>query len=445
MAKQYIKIIECPVCGSKKVKKDGDNHYACLSCQAAFFIDAPQPTVNHRHFTSTPSPQPMDKKKFLYFIVGVAFILFMTTLFPMIFRSCSDSPKPNAGNKIGAAKQDEDNLYAFDDYETLPFVDVAGNIKLLIVGQIDKVRGRDEQIHEHFFWSVYDVKTEKMGQINMLEINGEPIKNWTNRIGLNKLDDGNIYINYYRMHLFKFDIHTQTVKYLNNEIMESSQELKTGIAHIEIESSRVNFYKVKSNSSKTIFYAPATQYAGKVNSLDSFYLSAPNPDPQDYLSYVSTSSDPSYLVKLKTRYTIGYPIEFEPYLRVIKKEDESFQDLKIHDYEKLRSRLVSYEVLNTQNFQYKMEVIDFRDDLVAIGVKNTNTHDVNYILQLLDGEGNLKWATNSTSKSLNYREGALSPTEGVLVPKCCGEYEYFDIQGNSLKNFDVDDIQFLYK
>lgn len=141
-------------------------------------------------------------------------------------------------------------------------------------------------------------------------------------------------------------------------------------------------------------------------------------------------------------YSMGYPFCYDPSISSTLDENENFVSASFDNYWITASRLIDYKVLNTDNKVYKMTIVDYRDNYVALGVKTSDNVMTPYMLQLLDYDGNLLWSINTNEKFLEKNNGAVSKKYGVLAAFSSDRYKHYTIQGELNKEVKTEELRF---
>lgn len=432
-----LKTIQCPNCGSKKIKYLDDNVFECLNCQTSFFIDTNQTSVNHKHtYTNRPTAAPINfnSKRALWIFLGIIFLGF-ALIIPILFFTTNNNSSSSSFSTTDSTKKD----YTFNVSSSVAFTDQSKNLKIFMMGSIKSADYNNNKYKDKTYWAVYDAVKGSYDQIEPLEINTP------NNVSFHgtecfKFDDGNLYIIVANNLLYKYDIVTKNISFLNNDIIANVKEMQSGISLIDDATHKYSAFELKSNTGKEIMYYPIS----KVYYTDNFRQtvkprSYPNEKPATF--FFQTNNQPSYLVRYNAMYSMGYPLCFDPHIESVFDEDENFKSAAFSDYWVAASHLIDMEVLNTDNKVYDMTVLDFRDGIVALGVKTTNISSENFKIQWQDYNGKLLWSAPSEVSHLYDFSGAISKNNG-LVFGSREEYFFYSNQGKLVKKLELEELSF---
>ncbi len=430
-----IKIIKCPQCGSTRVKRYEDEHYECLNCQTAFYIETQQTTINHKHTYNKPPVAPGNKKLMPLLVLGIIAFLSILIL-PQLF---------SKKNHMASEEKTVTKAFSFNDPVAVSFVDTGKNMKLFMIGKIRANNSDNDRYKNKVYWAVYDVAKGTMDQLNPLLINNqEVITDGFPRFEHFKFDDGNIYTIYNGLHILKYDVMNKTVNYLNNEIVAGVKELQSGIAEVDDATHKTSAFEIKSNSGKEIFYYPIS----KLVVLDNFnFTSQKQTYPGNSVTtfFMTTRNQPRYLVKYRADYSKGYPFVFDPYIESTFDDNENFVRADFGSYWAAASHLIDYEVLNTDRKVYKTALIDYRDNVIAVGMKSSMQDDEVYTLQMQDYNGNILWSAKTDDTYMQEFKGSVTKEWGVVYEGCCRGFKYYDAKGSYVKEIKTDEISFEIK
>jgi len=432
-----LKTIQCPNCGSKKVKYLDDNMFECLNCQTSFYVDTNQTSVNHKHtYTNRPIAAPVNfnSKRALWIFLGIILLGF-ALIIPILFFTTNNSSSSSFSTSEGTKAKD----YTFDISSSAAFTDQSKNLKIFMIGSIRSSNYNNNKYKDKVFWAVYDAVKGAYDQIEPLELN-TPNNVSFHGIECFKFDDGNIYIIAANNLLYKYDAVTKSMHFLNNEVIANVKEMQSGIANIDDATHKYSAFEIKSNSGKEVMYYPIS----KVYYADNFRQtveprSYPNEKPTTF--FFQTYNQPSYLVRYNAMYSMGYPFCFDPHIESVFDEDENFKSAAFSSYWVAASHLIDMEVLNTDNKVYDMTVLDFRDGIVALGVKTTNVSSEKFKIQWQDYNGKLLWSAPSEVSHLYDFSGAISKNNG-LVFGSREDYFLYNNQGKLVKKLELEELSF---
>jgi len=433
-----LKTIQCPNCGSKKVKYLDDNMFECLNCQTSFYVDTNQTSVNHKHtYTNRPTAAPItfNPKRALWIFLGIIVFVF-ALLIPVLFFTTNN----NSSSGFTTSETTKAKDYTFDISSSAAFTDQSKNLKIFMTGSIRSSDYNNNKYKDKVFWAVYDAVKGAYDQIEPLEVTSTTAANYWHSIECFKFDDGNIYIIIGNNLLYKYDAVTKSMQFLNNDVIANVKEMQSGIANIDDATHKYSAFKLKSNSGKEITYYPIS----KVYYTDNFRQTAeprsyPNEKPTTF--FFQTNNQPSYLVRYNAMYSLGYPFCFDPHIESVFDEDENFIRASFSNYWVSASHLIDMEVLNTDNKVYDMTVLDFRDGIVALGVKTTNVSSEKFKIQWQDYNGKLLWSAPAEVSHLYDFSGAISKTNG-LVFGSREDYFVYNNQGKLVKKLVLDELSF---
>lgn len=432
-----VKTLQCPKCGSAKVKHLNDDMFVCSNCETSFIVETNETTINHKH---TYKNQAFDnenktsKRKLVYILLG--FILFV---FILVIPTFLQKNERNSLFNFTTQKENK-NAYKFIRSGSYAFVDKSNSLKVFIIGAVSAVNQDDEKFEDNVFWAVYDVLKGNFDQMNPLILDGhETMENFM--ISVHRFEDGNIYVNYKNKQILKYDAVTKNLSNLNNEITANVKELQSGIDRISESSLFFSGLNITSKTGKEVTYFPIS----KMYPIENFRNTSEKviyPNEKPTVFFASTKSNPSFLVKYNAMHSMGYPFYFNPKIEVTFDDNDHFLSADFDDFWKSYDRLIDFEVLNTDNKVYSMKIIDCHDNYVALGVKTSNNASQPYILQLQDYQGKLLWATNTNETKLEHRGGVLIIQNGVLTSLCCGNYQYYNMKGEFIKNIQLNAVTF---
>lgn len=433
-----LKTIQCPNCGSKKVKYLDDNMFECLNCQTSFYVDTNQTSVNHKHtYTNRPTAAPItfNPKRALWIFLGIIVFVF-ALLIPVLFFTTNN----NSSSGFTTSETTKAKDYTFDISSSAAFTDQSKNLKIFMTGSIRSSDYNNNKYKDKVFWAVYDAVKGAYDQIEPLEVTSATAANYWHSTECFKFDDGNIYIIIGNNLLYKYDAVTKSMQFLNSDVITNVKEMQSGIANIDDATHKYSAFKLKSNSGKEVTYYPIS----KVYYADNFRQtveprSYPNEKPTTF--FFQTNNQPSYLVRYNAMYSMGYPFCFDPHIESVFDEDENFIRASFSNYWVSASHLIDMEVLNIDNKVYDMTVLDFRDGIVALGVKTTNVSSEKFKIQWQDYNGKLLWSAPAEVSHLYDFSGAISKTNG-LVFGSREDYFVYNNQGKLVKKLVLDELSF---
>lgn len=433
-----LKTIQCPNCGSKKVKYLDDNMFECLNCQTSFYVDTNQTSVNHKHtYANRPTAAPItfNPKRALWIFLGIIVFVF-ALLIPVLFFTTNN----NSSSGFTTSETTKAKDYTFNISSSAAFTDQSKNLKIFMTGSIRSSDYNNNKYKDKVFWAVYDAVKGAYDQIEPLEVTSTTAANYWHSTECFKFDDGNIYIIVGNNLLYKYDAVTKSMQFLNSDVIANVKEMQSGIANIDDATHKYSAFKLKSNSGKEITYYPIS----KVYYTDNFRQtveprSYPNEKPTTF--FFQTNNQPSYLVRYNAMYSMGYPFCFDPHIESVFDEDENFIRASFSNYWVSASHLIDMEVLNTDNKVYDMTVLDFRDGIVALGVKTTNVSSEKFKIQWQDYNGKLLWSAPAEVSHLYDFSGAISKTNG-LVFGSREDYFVYNNQGKLVKKLVLDELSF---
>jgi len=432
-----IKKIACPHCNSRKVRYLDANMFKCLSCETSFYVNTNQTTINHKHTYTNYKNNPFSKltsKRALYFITG--FVVLALTLF-IIVPFLTGKNSYSSGQRISENVQIKD--YIFNVESSAAFIDQSKNLKIFIIGTVRPTNHNNNKFKDKIYWAVYDAVKGTYEQIEPLDITNTKEISF-NGIECFRFDDGNIYTVVGKTMLYRYDTAAKNIRYLNDEIITDVDGLQSGIASIDDTSNAYAAFEIKTNSGKRIMYFPAS----KVYSNNHFTYSLKDhsyPNDKPTVFFFQTRNEPSYLVKYNALYSMGYPICFNPHILTVFDENENFKSASFDNHWVKSSRMIDMEVLNTDSKLYQLKVLDYRDGIVALGVKTRNVSSEKYKIQWLDYNGNLLWSVTGQDSFLYDFSGVVNKNIGLLYGN--GEHYFlYSNGGKLLKKLELDELSF---
>ncbi len=241
--------------------------------------------------------------------------------------------------------------------------------------------------------------------------------------------------------LYKYDATTKTIRYLNDEILTNTEGLESGIALIEDTRNAYAAFEIISNNDKKIMYFPGSKVS--ISDFFSYRLkdhSYPGDKPTVFF-FPTYNSPPSYLVHYTAMYSAGYPICFNPHINSKFDKDKNFISTDFDSYWLKSSRMKYMEVLNTDHNVYRMTMLDYRDGVVAIGVKTSNTSTEKFKIQWLDYDGKIQWSANAEDSYLYAFSGIINKDHGLLYGND-NKYFLYSNTGTLLKKLELDKLSF---
>lgn len=433
-----IKTIQCPSCGAKKVKYLDDNMFECETCHTSFYVETNQTAINHKHtYNNAPQPAPIsiEPKKIMFAVLGFVVVMLIFSLPTLLLKNRSK----NTANYM-ASEASNKKPYSFEVNSSAAFLDQSNSLKIFMMGNIKPSDYQNKKYENKTYWGVYDAVKGTFDQIEPLEVSNTEEGHHSHTGKSFKFDDGNIYSIVAQTMLFKYDTGTKSMQNLNSEIITNVKEMKSGIASVHGESHRFSAFSIKSNSGKEVTYYPIS----KVSYADNFDQtvrprSYPNEKPATF--FFQTENQPSYLVRYTANYSMGYPFCFNPSITSVFDEDENFVKASFSSYWVTASHFIDMKVLNTENKVYDMTVLDFRDGIVALGIKTNNNPSENFKIQWQDDDGKLLWSAPSEVSHLYDLSGVISKNNGLLFGSD-DTYFYYNSQGKLVKKVALEELSF---
>ena len=433
-----IKTIQCPSCGAKKVKYLDDNMFECETCHTSFYVETNQTAVNHKHtYNNAPKSAPVNinPKKILLGVLGILAILLLINIPKLLMTN-----KNKSTSVFDASEGSKPKDYTFNITSSVGFTDQSKSLKVFMMGSIDPADYQNKKYERKTYWGVYDVAKGAFDQIEPLDVpeTSQGYHSLDNKSF--KFDDGNIYSIVGENMLFKYDTTTKSIQNLNSEIIANVKEMQSGIARIEEEASAFSAFEIKSNSGKEGMYYPIS----KVYFTDNFEethkpRSYPNEKPATF--FFQTYNQPSYLVRYTAMYSMGYPFCFDPNIDSVFDENENFVKASFSNYWVAASHLIDMKVLNTENKVYDMTVLDFRDGIVALGIKTNNSESEKFKIQWQDYDGKLLWSSPSEVSHLYDLSGVISKNNGLLFG-VNDNYYFYNNRGKFIKKIVLKELSF---
>lgn len=397
MAKK-IKAIKCPQCGSTKQKRIDEEHFECLNCGSGYLLDTDDITINHNYNynnTSVP-PAPINKKAVGIFI-AILFFGFVGLMVSGMF-SKKDSVATVFTNKI--TWQNETVSQVFTDKNNV--------IKLFIVGNIGSNKNSYSTTeNKKLYWSVYNVSSGKTEQLNLFTDISENIN--LSDIALKPLNDGSLYFVFKKTKVYRYDTSQNSFVYMNNDLEQTIDKLKTGIGSIEINQS-YNCLDIVSNTGAKISYFPSTkiqmQHPDNSNTMPNAVLQT---------KYAVSNSNPNYLIQYKAMQQSGYPAFTKPVFNITFSEKEEPIKATISNQDAEKAFVKNHTILPTKYRMHKLIVLGSNNDNVAIAYKENISEGEKYMIELLDNKGSVKWNLFTNLRLIDHSNNTLSAKNELFV------------------------------
>lgn len=397
MAKK-IKAIKCPQCGSTKQKRIDEEHFECLNCGSGYLLDTDDITINHNYNYNTPNiPSVPVNKKAVGIFIAILFFGFVGLMVSGMF-SKKDAVATIFTNKITWQNQTVSQV----------FTDKNNVLKLFIVGNIgSKSNSYSNKENSKLYWSVYNVSSGKTEQLNVFTDISEQIS--LGDIALKPLNDGSIYFVFKKIKGYRYDISQNSFVYMNTDLEETIDKLKTGIGSIEINQS-YNCLDIVSNTGAKISYFPSTK------------LQIPHPEnvstmPNAVLQtkYAVSNSNPNYLIQYKAMQQSGYPALTKPVFNITFNEKEEPENAAISNQDTERSFVKNYSIVPTKNRMHKLIVLGNNGENAAIAYKENIREGEKYLIQLLDAKGTVKWNLKTNLGFIDNSNNVLSAKNELFI------------------------------
>lgn len=426
-----IKAIKCPQCGSTKQKAIDEEHFQCLNCGTEYIIDSEDININHNYnYNNAPTP-PVNTKALGYIlgaVIGVPLLIFLiTSLFSTADKTIKD---------VVVSKK-----YTWENAtKSKVFADKNGNLKMFFAGDIDYIsgNGRDADVLGKLYWGVYDVASGKMDQINQFpDIQTQGFFSGLD-FEMEKFDDGNIYYIVKESKVFVYNTQLNSFTNITADLEKNIPQLRAGIGTIEFEN-YLHALLITSNTGKKITYFPST----KIHLQDFKVYDEPTTDFKEgtlQTCYIESSSNPGYVIKYEALRKAGYPTYTRPTFNVSFNANDEPIKVSSHNLDH-HSFIKSYKILNTENRQYKLQVLDYNQNTVLTAFKNSIQEGEKYHFQLLDGDGNIKWSYKSDFIHVYEESSYLSPKNEAVVD-VYRRFLWFDTNGKLKKDLKIEDITF---
>lgn len=421
MAKK-IKAIKCPQCGSTKQKRIDEEHFECLNCGSGYLLDTDDITINHNYNYNTPKiPAAPVNKKAVGIFIAILFFGFVWLMVSGMF-SKKDSIATAFTNKI--TWQNETVSQVFTDKNNV--------IKLFIVGNIgSNTRSYNDKENKKLYWSVYNVASGKTEQLNVFTDISETIS--LGDITLKPLNDGSIYFVFKKTKVYRYDISENSFVHMNNDLEQTIDKLKTGIASIEINQS-YNCLDIVSNTGAKISYFPSTkiqmQYPDKGTTMPNAVLQT---------KYAVSNSNPNYLIQYQAMQQSGYPAFTKPVFNITFNEKEEPVNATISNQDAEKAFIKSHSILPIKNRMHKLIVLGNNNDNVAVAYKENISEGEKYIIQLLDNKGSVKWNLKTNFGLIDHTNNALSAKNELFVTANKTFY-LIDTDGKITKTINLEEI-----
>ena len=397
MAKK-IKAIKCPQCGSTKQKRIDDEHFECLNCGSGYLLDTDDITINNNYNYNTPNvpPAPANKKALGIFI-AILFFGFVGLMVSGMF-SKKDSVATVFTNKTTWQNETVSQV----------FIDKNNVIKLFIVGNIgSNTNSYNTKENKKLYWSVYNVSLGKTEQLNLFTDISEAIS--LGDIALKPLNDGSIYFVFKKTKVYQYNISKNAMVYMNPDLEETIDKLKTGIGSIEINQS-YNCLDIVSNTGAKISYFPSTkiqmQYPKKEATMPNAVLQT---------KYAVSNSNPNYLIQYQAMQQKGYPSFTKPVFNITFNEKEEPVSATISNQDAERAFIKSHSILPIKNRMHKLIVLGNNNDNVAVAFKENISEGEKYIIELLDNKGSVKWNLKTKFGLIDHTNNILSARNELFV------------------------------
>lgn len=418
MAKK-IKAIKCPQCGSTKQKRIDEEHFECLNCGSGYLLDTDDITINHNYnYNNTNIPPATVNKKALGIFVVILFFGFLGLLVSGMF-----SKKDNVAT-VFTSKTTWQNGTA-----SQVFTDKNNVIKMFIVGNIGSNSNREKS--NKLYWSVYNVSSGKTEQLNLFTDISEDIN--LGDITLKPLNDGSIYFVFKKTKAYRYDISKNTFVYMNTDLEQTIDKLKTGIGSIEINQS-YNSLDIVSNTGAKISYFPLTklqmQHPDNGNAMPNAVLQT---------RYAVSNSNPNYLIQYKAMLQSGYQAFTKPVFNITFNEKEEPVNASISNQDAEKAFVKNHVILPTKNRMHKLIVLGNNNDNVAIAYKENISEGEKYIIQLLDNKGNEKWNLKTNLGFIDNSNNVLSAKNELFVT-ANNTFYLIDTNGKITKTINLEEI-----
>jgi len=397
MAKK-IKAIKCPQCGSTKQKRIDEEHFECLNCGSGYLLDTDDITINHNYNYNTPNvPAAPVNKKAVGIFIAILFFGFVGLMVSGMF-SKKDAVVTVFTNKTTWQNQTVSQV----------FTDKNNMLKLFIVGNIgSNTRDYNDKENKKLYWSVYNVSSGKTEQLNVFNDISEQIS--LGDIALKPLNDGSIYFVFKKIKAYRYDILKNSFVYMNTDLEQTIDKLKTGIGSIEINQS-YNCLDIVSNTGAKISYFPLTklqmQHPDNGNTMPNAVLQT---------KYAVSNSNPNYLIQYKAMQQSGYPAFTKPVFNITFSEKEEPVNATISNQDSEKAFVKSHSIIPTKNRMHKLIVLGNNSENVAIAYKENISEGEKYIIQLLDAKGTVKWNLKTSLGLIDIANNALSAENELFV------------------------------
>lgn len=421
MAKK-IKAIKCPQCGSTKQKRIDEEHFECLNCGSGYLLDTDDITINHNYNYNTPNIQPVAvNKKAVGIFIAILFFGFVGVMVSGIF-SKKDSAATVFTNKITWQNETVSQV----------FVDKNNVIKLFIVGNIgSNTNSYNTKENKKLYWSVYNISTEKTEQLNLFTDISEAVS--LGDIALKPLNDGSIYFVFKKTKAYRYNISENSFVYINTDLEQTIDKLKTGIGSIEINQS-YNCLDIVSNTGAKISYFPSTkiqmQYPEKETTMPSAVLET---------NYAVSNSNPNYLIQYKAMQQKGHPVFTNPVFNINFNTNEEAVNVSVNANDMNKAFIKSYQMVPTKKRMHQLIILGSNKKNVAIAYKDNINEGEKYNLELLDNAGNSVWLTKTNFGAINKNNTILAPNNNLLI-NLTNYFYLIDSKGKINKTINLEEI-----
>lgn len=433
-----IKAIQCPHCGSTKVRETRPDYYKCTACATEFFLDNDDININH-HYVGDDN-NLLTKRNIKYFAIAIAVLcLFALPSFFGTHVRPDDSPMPTYQSVEPEPEIEEE----FMCEHIMPFETKEGRAAVAAFGTYTK--GNYKSKTSEYQMQVYDMlKNEKIKVLTL------PLKTLDN-ISSRTFENGWINVVFNKNAWYTIDPGTLDLKEM--DIYKTVPGLESGFASIELLSEgESDGFKVMTNLAKERYYLPIIKKIYTQPELfHASHRSLPKPTVRtDFDFSVSTTEYPEQQIEL-VKYThyvqVGWPKtdvwsfgwcrDFGEKAGLFFGNAGSVKAF-ISSFDRKAARLISYSNFTPGALYFSPSVLWSNESFVFIRYKPTPSKDATYVYQLLDAKtAKLKWSLHEPADFANAYIKYVTHTPQGLILTSYNKAWMIDNNGKSVivKNF----------
>lgn len=248
MAKN-IKTIQCPKCGSSEKTEIKPDYYICSACNTEYFLDNDDITINVNHKNLSPSKTGNNNLSWLAIPITIALAIFLTVIFAItaVVRSFfKTNKKPKNQTEVIAVSH-----YDYGVGNIVYANTVTGEPIYIRLGR-ENIKSEDLNLDEvNIHLVVIDPVKKKI-------INDEILFPHIKRLDNNSTQfivtqDGNIYMKYGELRLFKVDRENNKLIEVTESLFKNHVELSGGLAEMYCYE---NYFRLLTNDGVKFYYVP---------------------------------------------------------------------------------------------------------------------------------------------------------------------------------------------